>query len=125
MKTSRIVTTLFGASLLFAVGAFAQEKGTLNLTDKINVQGTELKAGRYNVEWTGSGPTVQVNIRQGKNNVVTVPATLVTKEAANLGGGYGARKEADGSRSLFAIYPAGKKYELEIADKQASATSAK
>ena len=124
MKTSRIVTTLFGASLLFAVGAFAQERGTLTLTDKINVQGTELKAGKYDVDWEGSGPTVQVNIRRGKS-IVTVPATLVTKQSANVTGGYGARKESDGTRSLFAIYPAGKKYELEIADKQASAAVVK
>ena len=123
MKTSRIVT-LFGASLLFAVGAFAQERGTLTLTDKINLQGTELKAGKYDVDWEGSGPTVQVNIRRGRS-IVTVPATLVTKQSANVTGGYGARKESDGTRSLFAIYPAGKKYELEIADKQASAAAVK
>ena len=66
MKVSRIVTTLFGASLLFAVGAFAQERGTVNLTDKINVQGTELKPGKYDFEWQGSGSTVQVSIRKGK-----------------------------------------------------------
>jgi hypothetical protein len=125
MKTSRIITTLFGASLFLAAGAFAQEKSTLKLSDNINVQGTELKAGQYDVEWVGSGPTVQVSIRKGKNNIVTVPATLVTKADSNVGGGYGARKEADGSRSLFAIYPVGKKIELEIGDKQASATSAK
>ncbi len=125
MKTSRIITTLFGASLFLAAGAFAQEKSTLKLTDNINVQGTELKAGTYDVEWDGSGPTVQVSIRKGKNNIVTVPATLVSKETSNAGGGTRARKEADGSRSLFAIFPQGKKIELEIGDKQASATSAK
>jgi hypothetical protein len=124
MKTSRIVTTLFGASLLYAAAAFAQEKSTLTLTDKVNVQGTELKAGKYEVEWEGSGPTVQVNIRKGKT-VVTVPATLAAKQTANLTSGYGARTEADGTRSLFAIIPAGKKYELEISDKQATATAAK
>ncbi len=125
MKTSRIITTLFGASLLFATGAFAQEKSTLKLTDKINVQGTEVKPGTYDVEWDGSGPTVQVSIRRGKNNIVTVPATLVTKEEANVSGGYGARKEADGSRTLFAIFPQGKRVELEIADKPTSTASAK
>ena len=120
MKVSRIVTTLFGASLLFAVGAFAQDRGTINLTDKINIQGTELKPGKYDLEWQGSGSTVQVSIRKGKETVLTVPATLVTKAKANAGGGYGSRTEADGSHSLIAIYPAGKKIELEIGQKQAS-----
>lgn len=122
MKVSRIVTTLFGASLLFAVGAFAQEKATLNLTEKINVQGTELKPGKYDLQWEGSGSTVQVSIRKGNNSLITVPATLVAKEKSNVGGGYGARLEADGSRSLTAIYPVGKKVELEIGQKQASVT---
>src|SRR5664279_3845393 len=125
MKTSRIVTTLLGASLLFAVGAFAQEKGSINLTDKINVQGTELKPGRYDFQWEGSGPTVQVSIRKGKETIVTVPAIVVAKESANVGGGYGAKKEDDGSRTLFALFPARKKSELEISDKQASVATAK
>ena len=121
MKLSRIATTLFGASLLFAAGAFAQEHSTINISEKINVQGTELKPGKYDLQWEGSGSTVQVSIRKGKDTIVTVPATLVARDKSN-NGGYGARTEADGSRSLFAIYPAGKKVELEIGQKQASVT---
>ncbi len=121
MKMSRIVTTLVGASLLFAVGAFAQEHSTINLTDKINVQGTELTPGRYDFQWEGSGSAVQVSIRKGKETLVTVPATLVAKEKANVAGGYGAKIESDGTRSLSAIYPSGKKVGLEIGQKQASA----
>ena len=120
MKVSRIVTTLFGASLLFAVGALAQERGTLKIDQPIKVQGTELKPGKYNVQWEGSGSTVQVSILKGKENIVTVPATVVTKATSNSNGGYGSRTEADGSHSLFAIYPEGKKVELEIGQKQAS-----
>jgi hypothetical protein len=122
MKLSRIVTALFAGSLLLAGGAFAQERGTLKLSDKINVQGTELKPGQYDFEWEGSGSSVQVTIRKGKENIVTVPANLVAKEKANVGGGYGAKTEADGSRTLFALFPAGKKVELEISQKQASVT---
>jgi hypothetical protein len=121
MKLSRITTTLLGTSLLFAVGAFAQEKSTLNLTETIKVQGTELKAGKYSVEWDGSGPTVQVSIHQGKNTLGTFPATVVATAVTNSGNAYEAQKEPGGSKSLVAIYPNGKKYQLEIGEKQASA----
>jgi len=123
MKITKIVTTLFGASLLFAVGAMAQEKGTLNLTEKLTVQGTELKPGRYNIEWDGAGPNVQLNISRGKDTVVTVPATLVPREAPNKGNGYGAKTETAGTRSLLAIYPEGKKYGVEIGQSQAAAAA--
>ncbi len=121
MKLSRIVTTFVGASLLFAAGAVAQEKSTLNLTEKLNVQGTELKPGRYNIEWEGTGPAVKLNISKGKDTVVTVPATLVPRETPNQGNAYGAKSEGSGSRTLLAIYPAGKKYGVEIGNKQAAA----
>lgn len=121
MKLSRISTILLGASLLFAVGAPAQEKSTLNLTETLKVQGTELKPGRYTVEWDGSGPTVQVSIHQGKNNVGTFPATVVATPSSNSGVAYEAQRETNGSKSLVAIYPNGKKYSLEIGEKEAAA----
>jgi hypothetical protein len=120
MKLSRIATILLGTSLFFAVGAFAQEKSTLTLSEKANIQGTELKPGKYNVQWDGSGPTVQVSIYQGKNNLGTFPATVVAKDSSNGAAGYESKKEANGSKSIVAIYPSGKKYELEIGQSQAA-----
>jgi len=120
MKLSRISTTLLGASLFFAAGAFAQEKSTLNLTEKVNIQGTELKPGIYEVKWDGSGPNVQVKISQGKNALGTFPATVVTREVSNASSGYESKQETNGSKSIVAIYPAGKKIELEIGQNQAA-----
>jgi hypothetical protein len=120
MKLSRIGTTLLGASLFFAMGAFAQEKSTLSLAEKVTIQGTELKPGKYNVQWDGSGPNVQVTIFQGKNNLGTFPATVVAKDTSNTGAGYESRKESNGSKSIVAIYPNGKKYQLEIGQTQAA-----
>jgi hypothetical protein len=119
MKLSRIATTLFGASLLFAFGAFAQEKSNLNVTETVKVQGTELKPGKYIVQWDGAGPNVQVSIHQGKNNLGTFPATVVPVSTANIGDGVEAQREPGGSQSLVAIYPKGKKYQLELGQKQA------
>jgi hypothetical protein len=118
MKVTKLVTALLSAPLLFAVGAMAQEKGTVNLTEKLKVQGTELKPGKYDVEWDGSGPSVQLSFKHGKNNIVTVPATLIPREAPNVGNGYGAKSETDGARVLLAIYPAGKKYGVALGQSQ-------
>ncbi len=114
MKLTRIATTFLGASLLLAVGAMAQEKATRNVTEKRRVQGTELKPGRYEVAWDGAGPNVQLNNRNGKDNVITVPATVVARETPNQGNAYGAKTQPDGVKALAAIYPAGKKYGVEI-----------
>ena len=120
MKLSRMGMTLLGGSLFFAVGAFAQEKSTLNLGEKVNIQGTELKPGKYSLQWDGSGPNVQVSIYQGKNNLGTFPATVVAKDASNANAGYESKKETNGSKSIVAIYPSGKKYELEIGRSEAA-----
>ncbi len=120
MTLSRISATLLGTSLFFAVGAFAQEKSTLALSEKVNIQGTELKPGKYEVKWDGSGPNVQVSISQGKNTLGTFSATVVAREISNASSGYESKKETNGSKSIVAIYPSGKKIELEIGQSQAA-----
>jgi hypothetical protein len=120
MKLSRIASILLGTSLFFAVGAFAQEKSTLTLAEKVTIQGTEIKPGKYNLQWDGAGPNVQVSIFQGKNNLGTFPATVVAKDTSNAGAGYESKKESNGSKSIVAIYPSGKKYQLEIGQSQAA-----
>ena len=124
MNLSRIVTTVLGSSLIFVMGAAAQDKATITLTERVTVQGTELKPGKYEIEWDGSGPSVQLNFRHGKDNVVTVPATVIPRETANKGNGYGAKSDPSGSKTLLAIYPAGEKYGVEIGQSQ-SASAAK
>ena len=105
---------------MFAVGAFAQDKSTLNVVEKVNIQGTELKPGKYEVKWDGSGPNVQISISQGKNTLGTFPATVVAREGSNAGGGYEAKTDTNGSKSIIAIYPSGKKIQLEIGQTQAA-----
>jgi len=120
MKLSRIGMTVVAGMLLFAAGAFAQEKGSLALTENLTVQGKVLTPGSYKLEWEGKGPNVQLNIIRDNATVATVPATIVTSATTNSGNGYGARKEADGSKVLEAYYPAGKKFALELSQTQAA-----
>jgi len=120
MKLSRIGMTVVAGMLLFAAGAFAQEKGSLALTENLTVQGKVLTPGSYKLEWVGKGPNVQLNIIRDNATLATVAATIVTSAAPNSGNGYGARKEADGSKVLEAYYPQGKKFSLDLTQSQAA-----
>ncbi len=125
MKMSRISILVFGAALLFSSGVRAGDtnKGTLQLSEKVTVEGKFLDSGKYTVEWNGTGPTVQVTLLQGKQTVATFPAHLTEQAAPNPSAAYGTAAEPDGSRSLIAIYPAGKRLALQLDQNQAAQPS--
>jgi hypothetical protein len=125
MKFSNSVITSLAAALLFSVSAFAADsnKGTLILPEKVTVEGKQLSPGRYTVQWDGSGPTVQVNITQGKETVATVSAKVVPEATNNPTNAYGSKTEADGTKSLTTIYLSGKKFNLEIGQSETTQQS--
>ena len=131
MKLSKIVTTLFGAALLLASCAFAGEtnKTSVNLAEKVTVEGKTIGPGTYKVEWQGTGANVQVTLSQGKRTVATFPAQINEQANNNAVNAYGSATEPDGSKSLTAIYVGGKKYILEVeqasASREAASTTAK
>ena len=116
MRISKLPVLLFGAALLLSSSAFAAEanKGTLQLTDKVTVEGKPLNSGKYTVEWNGTGPAVQVTILQGKQTVATFSAHLTEQPTPNPGDAYGTIAGADGSRTLTTFYPAHKRFALEL-----------
>jgi hypothetical protein len=107
---------VIGLALLLASSAFAGTRASLSLTNPTIVNGTELNAGDYKLEWEGSGPNVEVSIMQGKHLVAKVPAKLVDlskpsqRDAAVINHG------EDGSRTLSGARFEGKKYALEIGE---------
>jgi hypothetical protein len=125
MKMSRISTLLFGSALLFSSAALAGEnnKGKLELTDKVVVDGQAIERGDYRVEWDGSGSAVQVKILQGKQIVATLSAHLTEQAGRNPQDAYSTFTEPDGSRELTAIYPGGKRLALEFDHTAPSAQS--
>lgn len=131
MKLSKIATTLFGAALLLASCAIAGETNKTNITvaDKVSVEGKTIEPGRYQVEWTGNGPNVQVTVARGKQQVASFPAKLTENATSNATSAYSTSASADGSKSLTAIYVGGKKYILEVdqasASREAASTTAK
>jgi hypothetical protein len=116
MKMSRISTLLFGSALVLSSAVLAGEnnKGKLELTDKIVVDGKPVEPGNYRVEWDGSGPAVQVKLLQGKQIVATLPAHVTEQASRNPQDAYSTAVEPDGSRELTAIYPSGKRLALEF-----------
>jgi hypothetical protein len=122
MKLSKVSILLIGSAVAFSSGAFAGDanKGKLHLQDKTIVYGKSLNPGNYTVEWTGTGPTVQVTLLQGKQTVATFPAHVSEQRTANHDDAYGSAPESDGSRRLTVIYIGGKRTALELERNQAS-----
>ena len=131
MKLTKVSTVVFGAALLLCSGAFAGEPGktSINLADKVTVEGKTLEPGKYKVEWTGNGPDVQVTVAKGNQQIASFPARLTEQATPNSVSAYGTSAEADGTKSLTSIYVGGKKYVLQIEQTSAghdnSTTSAK
>lgn len=121
MKLSKLAIYLLGGALLLSSHALGKErnKGTLRITDPVSVEGKTINPGSYTVEWSGTGPTVQVTLFQGKQAVATFPARLSDQANRNAADAYGTTAEPDGSKSLTAIYLSGNKSFLEVEQQQA------
>jgi hypothetical protein len=125
MKLSKISLGILGSALLFSSAALAGDsnKSSLQLYEKINVEGKALNPGHYTVTWEGTGPNVQVTVLQGKQTVATFPAHLTEQTTRNNEDAYGSAAETDGTRTLTAIYPNGKRFSIEIEQAAASQPS--
>jgi hypothetical protein len=113
---------LFGASLVLASAAFAGEKATIKVYEDVKVNGKTLTPGVYQLAWEGTGSNVQVNIRQGRTDVATVPAAVEASKSAASGTGYTTKQEGDGTKSVTAVFFAGKKVILSL-DQQAASSA--
>lgn len=63
---------------LFSLTALARDnkRRSVTISDPVVVDGKELPAGDYKVEWQESGPQVQATFLRNGEAVATVPATL-------------------------------------------------
>jgi hypothetical protein len=117
MKFATVSKSLMlGLALLLASGAFAASKGSLQISSPTTVNGTKLKAGEYKVEWDGSGPAVELSIKQGKNVIAKVPARIVDLSNASAADAAVTRSNADGTSSLLGVRFQGKKFALELGE---------
>jgi len=126
MKVSRLSTIALGGSLLLAAGAMAgngnTNKKSIHLYENATIEGTPLAPGDYKVEWSGSGPDVQLTILKGKQTVATVPAHVESATIPNSQDGYALKPGKDGSQAIAEVFFVGQKFELRI-DKGADANN--
>ncbi|HET7893195.1 MAG TPA: hypothetical protein VFL34_16825 [Candidatus Sulfotelmatobacter sp.] len=109
-------SVILGLAVLLASSAFAASKASLNLQNATTVNGTKLKAGDYKLEWDGTGPNVELSIRQGKNVIARVPAKIVDLNTAASNDAAVVKMNGDGTSTLSGARFQGKKYALEIGE---------
>jgi hypothetical protein len=68
-----------------AFGATANKPKTVVIPEKVQIGTTQVPAGTYKLEYTGTGTNVQVTLTQSKKTVATFAATAVDKKTANPG----------------------------------------
>jgi hypothetical protein len=115
---------VMGLALLLASSAFAATKASLTLVNPAKVNGITLQAGKYVMEWEGSGPNVEVSVIQGKTVVAKLPARLVNLKSPLDQGAALTKNDADGPAVLTGVQFAGKKFALELNESSNSVQSA-
>jgi hypothetical protein len=109
-------SVVLGLAVMLASSAFAATRGSLQLTNPVNVNGTTLKAGDYKVQWDGAGPNVELSIMKGKNVVAKVPAHVVELQAPAANDAAVTQANASGPNTLAGVRFQGKKTALELGD---------
>jgi hypothetical protein len=105
---------LLAGVVLLAGSALAASKGPLELREPATVAGTQLKTGTYTVQWDGSGDQVQVKIYQGKKEVASTSARVVTLDKPLQRDGILLRRNDDGTLTVTRINFGKKNFALEI-----------
>jgi hypothetical protein len=117
MKSLRFAAVLLGGAVLFSGSVFAgpaSNKKTLHLEESVVIDGKTLAPGYYKLEWSESGPNVQVTILQGKTTIATVPARLTPLNVAQISTSYSTATSQDGSKTLKQVAFGGTKSSLEL-----------
>jgi hypothetical protein len=117
MKLMTITKSLLlGSALLLASSAFAATKAQLHLQTPTTINGTQVKAGDYKLEWDGTGPSVEVSVIQGKNVVAKTSAKVVDLPSPSSANAAVVKRNDDGSNTLAGVRFEGKKFALEIGE---------
>jgi hypothetical protein len=122
MKSSKITGGLVLAlAVLLSTAAFAASKpGSLYLGEAAQLNGKQIPAGTYQLQWEGNGPAVQVYVMKGKQVVASAPAR-VEQVSNKPDQGAAVVDTAGGSRTLVEARFAGKNYKLVFPSPEAQA----
>ena len=122
MKSNHVVkSVVLALAVLVATSAFAGNgnKGSLHLSEAVQVNGQAVPAGDYQLRWEGTG-AVEVSFMQGKKLVTKSPAKVVELKSAFNNDSAVVDKSAS-TPAVTEVRFAGKKYALAIAPSEKSA----
>jgi len=82
MKPTKYATLLFIIAFMSSTGTFAKDSNrhSVEISDSVQVGGAQLKPGKYNLQWQGSGPEIQVSFVHNRQTVATVRGTLKSND---------------------------------------------
>jgi len=85
MKFAKYFSLVATFTMLLSLSAMAADKhdGKFTLPEAAQIGSTQLHAGDYKAEWTGTGQDVQVQIMQHGKTLATVPGKLVENQEAS------------------------------------------
>jgi hypothetical protein len=112
--SSKLIILALTALLAGSAFAGTAHKGSLQLSDPVQVNGKQLPAGDYTVTWNDEGPNVNLNIARSGKVMATVSAKIVPLEQKSAQDAAEVKTSSTGARDLTAIRFSGKKYQLEL-----------
>ena len=98
---------------LLSVSKAMAEKGSVEISENTTVNGKVLRAGTYQLKWSGTG-NVDLTFLKGGKVIATVPARTVPLQEKSPNDSATTTKNDDGSRSLVEIEFSNKKYGLSL-----------
>ncbi len=107
---------MLSLALLLATSAFAGDthKGSVQFFDSVQLNGTQIPAGQYQVKWEGTGNNVEMSVVRGSKVLATTPAQVIELNQKPNADAALINNNADGTRSLSEVRFAGKKYALAV-----------
>jgi hypothetical protein len=106
--------------LLFVSKAIA-EKGSVEISKDITLNGKAVRAGTYQLKWSGTG-NVDLTFLQDGKVIATVPAHTIPLQEKSHYDSATLTKNADGSESLVEIDFSNKKYGLSLGNSSVTQT---
>jgi hypothetical protein len=119
MNVVKITKSLvLGVTLLAATAAMAAPensgKSSVQLDSAVNVNGTQLAPGHYNLKWTTTPSGTELQFINSKKAVTTVPAQIVALDRKESESSIDTARAEDGSMTLTGIRFSGKNFALAI-----------
>jgi len=109
---------VLGVTLLAATAVVAAPENTgkssVQLDSPVNVNGTQLAPGHYNLKWTTTPSGTELQFTNSKKAVTTVPAQIVPLDRKEDQSSIDTARAEDGSVTLLGIRFSGKDFALNV-----------